>query len=486
MKESHKYTSIIVKILLMLSIMLAVLTIFINCFVLNKNTYINMLNKDDTYKKVTESIYSKIDSVLKEKNINYDIKESLITEDDIKKEADTAITGLVEYLKTGENNMAPVDTTVYKQRVSDILKSFVGGSNLLSENTSQDEKNNLASGDIAFNDQLQSTNLSCSEGKITAQDLDNAQGKVETQNMIYVQNKSDFGSNNMIVEKLASRSEIEDQVRKKLAEKGISEDQARQMLKDRGISEEQAWKMLGEQGITPDDDKKDEANNDSSQKGTSDTTNANAAKSQSNSDDNSSQESSPNQNKIKEGSSTSNSNDNDNGNLQDKLNGISDDKKSIIQNQLDSIVNKLTDEAGNIIDKEVQKISLNSLMNSSKIQTIAKVISVFYKMRLAFIITPIVLAIALLMLEKNVISIVKWIGISLLFSGVFLLAISLGGNMFKIYNIINVNTDYLKDIICNTVKNFLSILSIFGIITFVVGAILLIPTRMYINKHKYN
>ncbi|AGX45173.1 hypothetical protein [Clostridium saccharobutylicum] len=484
MKESHKYTSIIIKILLMLSIMLAVLTVFINCFVLNKNTYINMLNKEGTYKKVTESIYSKIDSVLKEKNINYDIKESLITEDDIKRESDTAITGLIEYLKTGENNMNTVDTTVYKQRVSDILKSFVGGSNLLSENTSQDEKNNLANGEIAFNDQLKSTNLSCSEGKIIVQNLDNAQGKVETQNIIYVQNKSDFGSNNMIVEKLASRSEIEDQVRKKLAEKGISEDQARQMLKDRGISEEQAWKMLGQQGITPDDDNKDETSNDSSSKGSSDATNANAAKSQSNSDDNSSQESSSNQNEIKEGNSTSNSN--HNGNVKDKLNSISDDKKSIIQNQLDSIVNKLADEAGNIIDKEVQKISLNSLMNSSKIQTIAKVISIFYKMRVAFIIAPIVLAIALLMLEKNVISIVKWIGISLLFSGVFLLAISLGGNMFKIYNIINVNTDYLKDIICNTVKRFLSILSIFGIITFVVGAILMIPTRMYINKHKYN
>ena len=484
MKRFPKYTSIIIKLLLMLSIMLAALTIFINCFVLNKNTYINMLNKDDTYKKVTESIYSKIDSVLKEKNINYDIKESLITEDDIKRESDTAITGLIEYLKTGENNMAPVDTTVYKQRVSDILKSFVGGSNLLSENTSQDEKNNLASGNIAFNDQLKSNNLSCSEGKIIAQNLDNARGKVETQNMIYVQNKSDFGSNNMIIEKLASRSEIEDQVRKKLAEKGISEDQARQMLKDRGISEEQAWKMLEQQGITPDDDKKDETSNDSSQKVSSDTTNANAAKSQSSSDDNSSQESSSNQNKIKEGNSKSNSN--DSGNVKDKLNSISDDKKSIIQNQLDSIVNKLADEAGNIIDREVQKISLNSLMNSSKIQTIAKVISVFYKMRVAFIIAPIVLAIALLMLEKNVISIVKWIGISLLFSGVFLLAISLGGNMLKIYNIINVNTDYLKDIICNTVKSFLSILSIFGIITFVVGAILLIPTRMYINKHKYN
>lgn len=256
------------------------------------------------------------------------------------------------------------------------------------------------------------------------------------------------------------------------------------MLKDRGISEEQAWKMLGQQGITPDDDNKDETSNDSSSKGSSDATNANAAKSQSNSDDNSSQESSSNQNEIKEGNSTSNSN--HNGNVKDKLNSISDDKKSIIQNQLDSIVNKLADEAGNIIDKEVQKISLNSLMNSSKIQTIAKVISIFYKMRVAFIIAPIVLAIALLMLEKNVISIVKWIGISLLFSGVFLLAISLGGNMFKIYNIINVNTDYLKDIICNTVKRFLSILSIFGIITFVVGAILMIPTRMYINKHKYN
>lgn len=474
MEKSRKYTSIIIKLLLIVSIMLAVLTIFINCFVLNKNTYINMLNKDDTYKKVTESIYTKIDSVLKEKNINYDIKESLITEDDIRRESDTAITGLIEYLKTGENNMAPVDTTVYKQRVSDILKSFVGGGNLLSQNTLQDEKGNLASDEITFNDQLQGTNLSCSEGNITAQNLENVQEKVVYQNTMYFKNKSDFDSGKITVEKLASRSEIEDKIRKKLAEKGISEDQARQMLKDRGISEEQAWKMLEQQGIVPDDDKKDGTNNDSPQNGSTDNND------KSNSSNNSSQESSSNQNQTTEGNSATNSADN----IKDKLGSVSDDKKSIIQNQLNSIINKLADEAGNIIDKEVQKISLNSLMNSSKVQMIAKVISVFYKMRLVFIAMPIILAIVLMALEKNIISILKWIGISLIFSGVFLLAISFGGNIFKIYNIINVNTDYLKDIIYNTVKHFLSILSIAGVITFVVGAICLIPTKRNINKYK--
>lgn len=465
MGKCHKYTSIIIKLLLMISIMLAVLTIFVNCFVLNKNTYINMFNKDDTYKKVTESIYTKIDSALKEKNINYDIKESLISEDDIRREADTAITGLIEYLKTGENNMAPVDTTVYKQRVSDLLKSFVGGEKLLSQNTLQDEKNNLASDEIVFNDQLQGTNLSYSEGKIITQNLENVHEKVAYQNMIYFKNKSDFDSSNITVEKLASRSEIEDQIRKKLAEKGISEDQARQMLKDRGISEEQAWKMLEQQGIVPDDDKKD---------GTTDKND------QSNSNNNSSQESSSNQNQTTEGNAATNSTDN----TEDKLGGVSDDKKAIIQNQLNSIINKLADEAGNIIDKEVQKISLNSLMNSSKVQMIAKVISVFYKMRLVFIAMPIILAIVLMALEKNIICILKWIGISLIFSGVFLLAISFGGNILKIYNIINVNTDYLKDIICNTVKHFLSILSIAGIITFVVGVIFIIPTKRNINKYK--
>lgn len=474
MEKSRKYTSIIIKLLLIVSIMLAVLTIFINCFVLNKNTYINMLNKDDTYKKVTESIYTKIDSVLKEKNINYDIKESLITEDDIRREADTAITGLIEYLKTGENNMAPVDTTVYKQRVSDILKSFVGGGNLLSQNTLQDEKGNLASDEITFNDQLQGTNLSCSEGNITAQNLENVSERVVYQNTMYFKNKSDFDSGKITVEKLASRSEIEDKIRKKLAEKGISEDQARQMLKDRGISEEQAWKMLEQQGMVPDDDKKDGTNNNSSQNGSADNND------ESNSSNNSSQESSSNQNQTTEGNAAINSANN----IQDKLGSVSDDKKAIIQNQLNSIINKLADEAGNIIDKEVQKISLNSLMNSSKVQMIAKVISVFYKMRLVFIAMPIILAIVLMALEKNIISSLKWIGISLIFSGVFLLVVSFGGNIFKIYNIINVNTDYLKDIICNTVKHFLSILSIAGVITFVVGAICLIPTKRNINKYK--
>jgi hypothetical protein len=108
-----------------------------------------MLDRNNVYGQVKESIYNKIDSVLSAKNINYDIKESIITEDDIKREADSAITGIIEYLETGENNIKPIDTHIYKQRVADILHSTIG--NIVK----------LANKELSSNDNLNAHNTEC-------------------------------------------------------------------------------------------------------------------------------------------------------------------------------------------------------------------------------------------------------------------------------------------------------------------------------------
>lgn len=131
MDKTRKSISVIIAILLVCSIIFAALSIFLRVIVLNKNTYTNILDKNNTYEQITTSVYDKIDAILSAKNINYDIKESIITEDDIRKEADTMISGLIDYLETGENDIKPLNTEIYKQRVADILQSIFGNLNLI-------------------------------------------------------------------------------------------------------------------------------------------------------------------------------------------------------------------------------------------------------------------------------------------------------------------------------------------------------------------
>ena len=171
MNKTKKSISLIIEILLMFSIMLAVLSIFLKCIVLNKNTYTNILDKNNTYEQVKESIYDKIDALLSAKNINYDIKESIITEDDIKREADNVISGFIQYLETGENNIKPIDTELYKQRVKDIIENII-----------KPTKN-----DLSFNGNLQTENTVCKESEL------------KYNNMIVYKEKSKVGQSSIEV-----------------------------------------------------------------------------------------------------------------------------------------------------------------------------------------------------------------------------------------------------------------------------------------------
>lgn len=442
MNKTKKSISFIIEILLMFSIMLAVLSMFFKGIVLNENTYINILNKNNTYEQVKESIYSKIDELLSAKNINYDIKESIITEDDIKREADNMISGLIQYLKTGVNNIKPIDTAIYKQRVADILQSILG--NVIKP----------TGNDLSFNDNLQTENTVCMGNNF------------KFDNMMIVKEQSQVGQDDIKVEKLMTKSEAEAKVKEILKQKGLTEDQAIQKAIQKGITEEQALKMLADYGITIDGISDSEGNGSSSQNSNnqiqSDNSNSSAVQGSDNATGNSGKEASSN-------SQTENT-----------INQTQADKS--IKSPLDTIANKLLDEAGSNIEKEVEKINLDKILGSSKLQKLAQITSIIYKMFWMFMILPIILMAILIKINgKDFNSSLKYIRNAFLLAGLILFGVFFGAYVLKVYEKININIVYFKDVISYTIKQFLMVLSTCGIVTFVVGLFMFIPT---IKKNK--
>ncbi len=435
MNKAKKNISLVIEILLIFSIMLAVLSIFFRVIILNKNTYTNILEKNNTYAQVTGAIHDKIDALLSAKNINYDIKESIITEDDIRNEADNVISGFIQYLKTGENNIKPIDAKLYKQRVSDILHSTIDS--IVKPNTN----------DLSFNSNVLTENV-VSMGN-----------EIKFNNMIVSKEKSNVGQTSIEVQKLMTKDEAEAKVRDILKEKGLTEEQAIEKARKRGMTEEQALKILADYGITIDD--KSEENESKSE--------VNEPKAESSDNSNgSSKQGSDNitENPGKEPSANSQT--------ENTINKTPTHKS--VQSPLDSIANKLLDEAGSSIEKEVEKIDMNKILESSKFQKLAKISYIIYKMFWLIMIMPILLIAILIKINgKDINSSLKYIRNAFLLAGLILFATFFGAYILKVYEKININTVYFKEVISYAIKHFLIVLSTYGLVTFIVGLFLFIP-----------
>lgn len=426
MNKSKRCIGSIIEVLLMFSIIIAVLSIFFKMVVLNKNTYTNILDKSNAYEQIKESIYSKIDAVLSAKNINFDIKESIITEDDLKREADNAVSGIIEYLETGENNIKPVDADVYKKRVATIVHSTI--SNIIKP----------TSNSASINDGLSIQNTA-SRGN-----------KIKFNEMIIVKKKSEFGQDVLNVEKLMSREEAEAKVRELLRQKGLTEEQAIQKATEKGLTEEQALDILAGYGITIDEEPKD-----------SEVKKEAAGSNESHLDNNSS------------------SSDNDN-NIQGEKSKVATEDANITngaaKSQIDKLEDKLLEEANSAIDKEIEKFNLSKILEFDKIQKIARLTAAIYKMFWLIFSLPIALMVMLIIINKKHIRFgLKQIGRSFLVAGL-IINIAVGGTYaFKLYEKININSVYVKDIMSYSINHFSMVLLTYGIITCVIGLLVVIP-----------
>lgn len=438
MSKSKRCIGSIIEVLLMFSIIIAVLSIFLKVVVLNENTYTSILNKSNAYEQVKESIYSKIDAVLSAKNINFDIKESIITEDDLKREADNAVSGIIEYLETGENNIKPVDADVYKKRVATIVHSTI--SNIIKP----------TSNSASINDGLSIQNTA-SRGN-----------KIKFNEMIIVKKKSEFGQDVLNVEKLMSREEAEAKVRELLRQKGLTEEQAIKKATEKGLTEEQALDILAGYGITIDEEPEESGVNKEA-----------SESNESQLDSNNSNNDKDNNPQGKEGNEAK-----EDANITNKA----------AKSQFDKLEDKLLEEANSAIDKEIEKFNLSKVLESNKIQKIAKLTAAIYKMFWLILSLPIVLMVMLAIVNrKHVRSGLKQIGRAFLTAGL-IINIAVGGSYaFKLYEKININSAYVKSLMPYSINHFSMVLLAYGIITCVIGLLVVIPGfRKIKNESKNN
>lgn len=466
MNKTKKYMSLIVEILLIFSIILSVSAIFVKTIVLNKNTYVNLFNKNGIYEQVKESVYEKMDKELGSKSFDNDMKESIISEEDIRKEADNVITGVIQYLETGDNSNIPtIDTQVYKLRVHDILNEILG-------NVVKESKNELS-----FDSTMEPNNISWIDTELKFENMVSNEQKVQVNNMVVLKESPQNEQDYIATEKLMTPSEARSKLQSILKEKGLTEAEARQKMVEKGITEDQALQILEGYGISI-----DEA--ESSGDGTSNNSQDEASGTNNSSELNNNQEQasgipgqvSENINGTDDGSEKNNGRSFVSKIQKEVINAIMTNDGSSIEEKINSIENKILDEAGTSIDNEIQKMNLNKLMESSKFEKLAKIISIFSKMFWLFMILPIIFSLMLIKLNnKKLHASLTYIGSGFLIAGLFILTIFFGGYISRFYENININTVYFKDIISVTAKHLLNALSISGIITFGIGVILLIP-----------
>lgn len=443
MDKMKKSINVIVELLLVFSIILAVLSSFLKVVVLNKNTYTNILEKDNTYEQVEELIYNKIDAILSAKNINYDIKESIITEDDIRKEADNAISGFIEYLKTGENNLKPIDSQVYKQRTGDVLHSVIG------------KVIKPDNGEVSFNDTFEFKKTACFN-----------ENKLLVNKMTVVNANLQNGQDTLKIQKLTTRDEAEAKVRELLKQKGLTLDEAIKKAQEKGITEDQALKILAGYGITIDDESKGNKSSAASENSSSDQANA-KNNSEVNNQDKASTGNEDTSSYKKSGETVSQASSEEN-----------------VENQLNKIENKLLDEAGKNIENEVDKVDFNKIADSNKFHKLAKMTSTICKVFWIIVLLPIVF-IAILIKTNDIDYGLRHIRNTFLYSGLILFVTFFGLYSSKVYEKISINSPYstcFNQVGFDVARYFLINLSKCGFIVFAAGLLMFIPTVIKLYK----
>lgn len=135
MKE-NKPLRVLVSFILLVNLIVITLSTFVNIVILDKNTYIEAMDKSGVYDKAVQSIYSKMDSSLGVK-LDDSVKNVLITQDDIKNISEDVVSVLISDLKEGKYDKPSIDTSLYKKRLDDYVKNAASGSAVLQKGLSQ-------------------------------------------------------------------------------------------------------------------------------------------------------------------------------------------------------------------------------------------------------------------------------------------------------------------------------------------------------------
>lgn len=164
--------------------------------------------------------------------------------------------------------------------------------------------------------------------------------------------------------------------------------------------------------------------------------------------------------------------------FREALNKYINDNGIFITESLNMEIDNLTNDVGDIIENELQVININVINESNTIKKITFLTSLFSsKLYLIAVGASIIIIISLLLLWKKKFDYsLKWIGNGFISGGLFIFIIFFSGYISGFYENIIISTGYLKVLVSNIIKSYLVGLSIFGLISIMIGFILMIPS----------
>ena len=137
--------SFIVGSLLMFSIIASILSVFTKVIVLNPKTYINMLEEKETHRQIYEFLEGNLEYALTINNIPSSVKDGVISQDELVHEVNSVIRNNVNYFITRINEIKPVDTEKYLNRLNENLDTYIRDNSIHIDSNIQSELDTLKS-----------------------------------------------------------------------------------------------------------------------------------------------------------------------------------------------------------------------------------------------------------------------------------------------------------------------------------------------------
>ncbi|MCQ2015596.1 hypothetical protein [Clostridium butyricum] len=457
MNNSKKFANIILSIILVVTIILTVLSSIIRFSATNKGIYLRLLEDSNTYSNVEQALSNKMVAILGN-DISENLKESIITEEDIRKEADTVLDCIISDLIKGEANIPEIDTTIYKERVAKALNTLTGF-----EATIKNDKNLTSS--IQSNDMC-----------LTPINTVNSNEKLIGENMFNINNLNENRSNDLTLVNMASRAELEAQGRSMLKEKGLTEEEARRKAAERGISEQDVWNYLEENGYLDEESQSEESSDSGVQKDEVSDKSTDSSNSSNSTDSNETIN-----NNVQADKSNAN-NDNKNNEtkvskkrIQEIVTSVLMDGNKNFDEKVNEISSKLMEEAEKIINAEMEKLNFSKVINSNEFNAAIKITSALYNNFYVLLLLIVIMCVLIFFVNKeSVVNGLVIIGNSILAAGVIMSLIFGYVYMSKVYTHIDINLNkaYFEPMFLQCAEYFSKLLCAISIIILFLGLII--------------
>ena len=114
-----------ISLILMFVLLITSITMFFRGSILNPQTYIGVLEKNNIYDDIYENIYSNLDYLLLTNNMTEGMLDGVINKDEVIQVVNDSIYYTVGYMKNEQQEIPAVDMNVYEERVNRSMDKFL-------------------------------------------------------------------------------------------------------------------------------------------------------------------------------------------------------------------------------------------------------------------------------------------------------------------------------------------------------------------------